>query len=199
MQDDAAPDAEQALRATQAWLQHAVIGLNLCPFAKAVQQKQRIRFACSAARDTAGLRDDLRRELLALVEAPIETVETTLLVHPWVLNDFADYNAFLDEADALLDGLQLTGELQIASFHPHYRFAGTEADDLENATNRSPWPCLHLLRERSVERAVAAIADPADIYENNRRTLQRLGAAGWQALQAQCLRDAAEGAAASRR
>lgn len=191
---DAPADADFALRATQAWLQRAVIGLNLCPFAKAVQQKGRIRFVCSSAHDTDALRSDLQRELLALVATPIETIETTVLVHPWVLNDFADYNDFLDEADALLDALALNGELQVASFHPQYQFAGTQPDDLENATNRSPWPCLHLLREASIDRAVAAFAHPEDIYDTNRRTLQALGAAGWRALQARCLRDAADGA-----
>lgn len=191
---EAPPDAEFALRATQAWLQRAVIGLNLCPFAKAVQHKGRIRFVCSSARDTAAVRADLRRELLTLADAPMDTIETTLLVLPWVLNEFLDFNDFLDEADALLEELSLHGEMQIASFHPQYQFAHTRPDDVENATNRSPWPCLHLLREASIDRAVAACADPQLIYETNRRTLHTLGTAGWQALQAQCLRDAADGA-----
>jgi hypothetical protein len=178
-------DGEAALRATQAWVEHAVIGLNLCPFAKAVQVKGLIRYACSDARDTAALRDALRRELLDLQDTPIESIETTLLVHPWVLNDFLDYNDFLDDADALLRELGLEGTLQIASFHPGYRFAGSAPDDITNATNRSPHPTLHLLREASIERAVAAYPDADAIVDANLRTLRALGPAGWARLQQQ--------------
>jgi len=170
-----------------------VIGLNLCPFAKAVQVKNLIRHVCCEARDTAALRETLRAELQRLDAAPIEQVETTLLVHPWVLVDFLDYNDFLDEADALLRELDLEGVLQIASFHPRYQFAGTQPDDIENATNRSPYPTLHLLREASIERAVAALPEPEAIFEANQRTLHALGAPGWSELQARCLRDAAAG------
>lgn len=170
-----------------------MIGLNLCPFAKAVQAKNLIRHVCSPARDTSALREALRAELQLLAAAPLEQVETTLLVHPWVLGDFLDYNDFLDEADALLRELDLEGTLQIASFHPRYQFAGTLPDDIENATNRSPYPTLHLLRESSIERAVAAFPEPEAIFETNQRTLRALGAPGWAKLQARCLRDAALG------
>jgi uncharacterized protein len=180
------PDATLAL--TRAWVEQAVIGLNLCPFAKAVQAKQRIRYVCSPARDTAALREALREELQGLVAAPIDEIETTLLVHPWVLADFLDYNDFLDEADALLRELDLEGVLQIASFHPQYRFAGSTDDDVTDATNRSPFPTLHLLREASIDRAVAAFPEAEAIYETNLRTLRVLGAEGWQRLQLQCLR-----------
>ncbi len=178
------------LAATRAWVELAVIGLNLCPFAKAVQVKQLIRYTCSDAGDTTALREGLRDELQRLADTPIEHIETTLLVHPGVLQDFLDYNDFLDEADALLREMRLEGVLQIASFHPHYRFAGSDEDDIHNATNRSPYPCLHLLREASIERAVAAFPQAEAIYSINQRTLSALGAQGWAALQAQCLRDA---------
>jgi hypothetical protein len=186
-------DADAALTATRAWVEQAVIGLNLCPFAKAVQAKNLIRYVCSDARDTAALREALRQELQRLADTPIEQLETTLLVHPQVLGDFLDYNDFLDEADALLATMGLDGTLQIASFHPQYQFAGTAPHDIENATNRSPYPTLHLLREASIERAVAAFPEPEAIYETNMRTLRALGPRGWAELQARCLRDALGG------
>ena len=181
-------DGEAALRATRAWVEQAVIGLNLCPFAKAVQVKGLVRYVCSEAREATALREVLRRELLHLRDVPAGQTETTLLVHPWVLQDFLDYNDFLDEADRLLAELGLEGELQIASFHPQYQFAGTALDDIENATNRSPFPTLHLLREDSIERAVAAFPEPEAIYETNMRTLRALGPEAWAQLQARCLR-----------
>ena len=181
--------SEAALRATRGWLEHAVIGLNLCPFAKAVQAKQLIRYSCSAARDTATLRDDLVRELCLLRDTPAEQLETTLLVHPWVLGDFLDFNDFLATAEAALRQLRLEGSVQIASFHPHYQFAGTAPDDAGNASNRSPYPCLHLLRESSIDRAVAAMPRAETIYEANIRTLDALGAAGWARLQSRWLGD----------
>ena len=184
-------DAEHALRATRAWVEQAVIGLNLCPFAKAVQVKGLVRYVCSDARDTGALRDALRAELLNLRDTPIEQTETTLLVHPWVLGDFLDYNDFLDDADALLAELDLEGTLQIASFHPDYRFAGTDEDDIGNATNRSPHPTLHLLREASIDRAVDAYPEADAIVDANLRTLQALGTQGWARLQADILRAAA--------
>ena len=184
------PEARSALAATQAWVERAVIGLNLCPFAKAVQAKGLVRWVCSEAHDTQALLDDLAAEMQRLRDTPATQIDTTVLVHPWVLNSFDDFNQFLDDADALLDSLGLLGVLQVASFHPQYQFAGSAADDIGNATNRSPFPTLHLLRESSVERAVAAFPDAAHIYEANLRTLQALGPQGWAALQAQCLRDA---------
>lgn len=174
----------KALQATRAWVEHAVIGLNLCPFAKAVQAKALIRYVCSDARDTSALLAELRAELQRLADTPMEAIETTLLVHPQVLQDFLDYNDFLAEADTLLQHMGLDGTLQIASFHPQYQFAGTDADDIENATNRSPYPTLHLLREASIERAVAAFPEAEAIYEANQRRLRALGPAGWAALRA---------------
>jgi hypothetical protein len=185
-----ADDAARALAETRAWVEHAVIGLNLCPFARAVQVKGQVRYVCSAATDAEALLADLRAELQALAAVDPAQTDTTLLVHPAVLGDFLDYNDFLDLADALLVELGLESVLQVASFHPDYRFAGSRDDDLGNASNRSPYPLLHLLREASVERAVAAFPAAEAIYEKNLRTLEALGADGWAALQAQCRRDA---------
>ena len=169
---------------TRHWLEQAVIGLNLCPFAKAVHTKGQIRWVESSATDVQGLMADLVHELQLLAAADPEAVDTTLLVHPQVLGDFLDYNDFLDLADAALEELGLIGALQIASFHPQYQFEGTEPDDVENLSNRSPHPTLHLLREDSVERAVAAFPEAESIYEKNIETLRALGAEGWERLTA---------------
>ena len=171
-----------AIDATRIWLERAVIGLNLCPFAKGVHLKQQIRWVESAATDADALLDDLVRELRLMADADPETVETTLLVHPQVLQDFDDYNQFLDVADAALEALGLAGTLQVASFHPDYRFDGTEPDDITNASNRSPHPTLHLLREASIERAVDSLDDANEIVERNLDTLRRLGPEGWRRL-----------------
>jgi hypothetical protein len=179
-----ATDDQDALARTRAWLEQAVIGLELCPFAKAVHARGRIRWVVSAARDAEALRADLRHELETLAATPIDAVETTLLLHPQALADFLDYNDFLDVADAEIAALGLDGVLQVASFHPDYRFAGSEPDDVANATNRSPVPLLHLLREDSIDRAVAAYPDPDAIVERNLATLRRLGPSGWRALAA---------------
>ncbi|HEY2929648.1 DUF1415 domain-containing protein [Piscinibacter sp.] len=175
---------------TRAWVARAVVGLNLCPFAKAVQLKGQIRCVVSDASDAEALLVALCDELRGLAAAEPAKVDTTLLVHPHVLTDFADFNDFLDVADAAVEALGYSGVFQIASFHPQYRFAGSASDAPGNATNRSPYPTLHLLREASVERALRSFPAPETIYENNIRTLETLGADGWEALQAQCRRDA---------
>ena len=159
-----------------------MIGLNLCPFARAPFVQQRIRFVVSPARDAHALLDDLRRELQALHATDPLISETTLLIHPQVLGDFLDFNDFLDVADEALRELALEGVLQVASFHPDYRFAETAADAVENCTNRSPYPTLHLLRESSVDSAVESDIDTGAIYRHNIATLQKLGEAGWRAL-----------------
>lgn len=169
---------------TRLWLERAVIGLNLCPFAKAAHQKQQIRWVESAARDEKTLVAELISELERLAEADPTLIDTTLLVHPQVLQDFDDFNDFMGVAEAVLEELELDGEIQIASFHPHYRFEGTEVDDLGNYTNRSPHPTLHLLREASIERALDAVPEAADIYERNIATLEALGLDGWQRVMA---------------
>lgn len=178
------------LAQTLAWVTRAVVGLNLCPFAKAPLVKGQIRCVVSEVRDTQALLDVLRDELETLAQANPAQIETTLLVHPQVLVDFAEFNHFLDAADQLLKAMDLTGVIQVASFHPHYQFAGTDGDDMGNASNRSPYPTLHLLREESVERAVEAFPEADTIYEANIRTLEALGPEGWADLQAQCRRDA---------
>ncbi len=167
---------------TRRWLEKAVIGLNLCPFAKAVYVKEQVRFVLSDATTPEALLEELAEELLFLRDTPAEQVDTTLIVHPQVLTDFLDYNDFLDNADAAVEALDLQGILQVASFHPHYQFAGAAPDDVSNYTNRAPWPTLHLLREDSVERAVAAFPDPDVIVERNIATLDRLGVDGWNRL-----------------
>ena len=173
-----------AITATQHWLEKAVIGLNLCPFAKTEHVHGRIRYCASEAKNQDVLYEDLKRELLALQAAGPAEVETTLLIHPHVLQDFLDYNDFLDVADDLLEDLELDGVLQIASFHPLYQFAGTSIDDITNFSNRSPYPTLHILREASVEKAVAAFPEAEDIFERNMQTLQKLGHAGWKKIMA---------------
>lgn len=174
----------EVIAATQRWLERAVIGLNLCPFAKAAYVKQRVRFTVSAASNDEALLDDLILALQALHAADAAECETTLLIHPNALTDFLDYNDFLDAADAALDALGLTGVIQVASFHPQYQFAGTAADDIENYTNRAPYPMLHLLREASIEQAVAGYPDVDDIPARNIETLRKLGRAGWAQLSA---------------
>lgn len=175
-------ETDEIIAATRRWLERSVIGLNLCPFAESVYRGDRVRFCISAQRSAQGLVADLRRELAALHAADPQRCETTLLIHPWVLADFAEYNEFLDVCDAAIVELDLEGELQVASFHPQYQFEGTQADDIENYTNRSPYPMLHLLREASIERAMAAVPDTDEIYRRNIRTLRELGLAGWQRL-----------------
>ena len=167
---------------TRRWLERAVIGLNLCPFAKAVVAKGQVRMVLSEARDEAALLGELGEELLRLRDTPAGDIDTTLIVHPQVLGDFLDYNDFLDAADGLVEELGLEGVLQVASFHPQYQFAGSDPDDIANFTNRSPWPTLHLLREDSVTRAVEAYPDPDVIIERNLRTLEGLGHEGWRKL-----------------
>ena len=170
------------ISATQAWLEKAVVGLNLCPFAKAVHVKGQIRYVVSAATTPEALLEDLLTELRNLQDADPEQIDTTLLIHPLVLNDFLDYNDFLDIADAAAAEPEFDDAFQIASFHPDYQFADTTPDDIENYTNRSPYPTLHLLREASIDRAVEAFPEAEQIYEKNMVTLNELGLAGWEKL-----------------
>lgn len=159
-----------------------MIGLNLCPFAEIPYRGNRVRFQVSEQRSAAGLLEELRSELTLLASTDPKACETALLIHPWVLTGFIEYNDFLEVCDEAVRGLDLEGVLQVASFHPQYQFAGTQPDDIENYTNRSPYPMLHLLREASVERAVEAAGDTEAIYRRNIRTLRALGHAGWARL-----------------
>lgn len=176
------PSDADAIAATRRWIERAVIGLNLCPFARAPYLQGRLRIRVSRARDADGLAADLHAELVWLRDADAARHETSLLVHPFVLGDFSDYNDFLDVADALLRGLDLDGQIQVASFHPHYRFADTAPDAVENGTNRSPFPTLHLLRESSIAHALEAMPDTSAIYRRNIETLHALGIDGWRRL-----------------
>jgi hypothetical protein len=178
----AAPDEAQVLADMRRWIERAVIGLNLCPFAKAVYVKDQVRLVVSRARHLDGLLDDLDRELLLLRDTPPEQIDTTLLVHPTLFPDFEVFNDFLDVVDGVIAEHGLEGVLQVAPFHPRFQFEGTEPDDITNATNWAPYPTLHLLREASIDRAVAS-GDSADtIVERNLETLRRLGPEGWQAV-----------------
>lgn len=182
MKDAAAVDADRVITATRDWIERAVIGLNLCPFANAVYLKEQIRYVVTGATQVEVLLVDLTRELQKLSTTTPSDVETTLLIHPGVLTTFLDYNDFLAVGDAAIAALGLKGTVQLASFHPAYQFAGTEPSDVTNNTNRSPYPMLHLLRESSVERAVASFPEAESIYERNMATMRRLGAGGWNRL-----------------
>ena len=175
-------DSKRVIADTVAWLERAVIGLNLCPFAKSVHVKGQVHYAVSQATTPQALLKDLRHELQQLVALDAKARDTTLLIAPACLQDFLDFNDFLAEADQALLDLDLDGVLQIASLHPHYQFAGTAAEDITNYTNRSPYPTLHLLREDSIDRAVAAFPNPEAIFETNMQTMETLGQAGWDAL-----------------
>lgn len=176
--------AELAIAETRAWLEHAVIGLNLCPFAKAVHVKGQVRYLVSEATDVEALQLDLARAMQDLASTDPEVADTTLLIHPQVLQDFDDFNQFLGIAEDTLAALDLEGVLQVASFHPQFQFDGTEPGDIGNATNQSPYPTLHLIREDSLDRAVEAFPEAEAIFEANIATMERLGRAGWAALQA---------------
>ncbi len=174
--------AQTAIDDTRVWLERAVIGLNLCPFAKSVHVKGQVHYAVSRALTVDELLQDLTLELKELQAQDPAARDTTLLIAPDCLADFLDFNDFLGQADQLLQELDLEGALQIANLHPHYQFAGTRADDITNFTNRSPYPTLHLLREDSIDRAVDAFPEAETIFEKNMQTMERLGPQGWAAL-----------------
>ena len=175
-------DPAAALADTRRWLERAVIGLNLCPFAKAVHVKGQVHYAASLADDAAGILEDFTRELEALLALTASERDTTLLVIPQGMEDFLAFNDLVGRVERIVRKRRLEGVVQVASFHPRFVFAGTEEDDVTNCTNRAPWPTLHLLREESMDRAVAAFPDAAAIYETNMETLRRLGPEGWAAL-----------------
>ncbi len=176
------PSAEEVLAATRNWLERAVIGLTLCPFAKAVHVKDQVHYVVSEATDSDALLADLERELLYLINVSPEEADTTLLIHPYVLKNFDDFIDFLDLVDVVVRTQGFAGTLQVAHFHPDYCFSDSEPGDLGNYTNRSPYPILHLLREASIDRAVTAFPEASTIYERNIETLNRIGIDGWKAL-----------------
>lgn len=190
-------DPEAVISDTRAWLERAVIGLQLCPFAKAVYVKGQIRITVSTARTTSELKLALVEELHTLMNVEASVVDTTLLIHPQVLTDFLDFNDFLGVANNIVKAEGLQRVVQIASFHPAYQFAGTTADDISNFTNRSPYPMLQLLREASVRRVVAAYPDANAIYRRNIETMRRLGAAGWAELQLKASGDSVSSASST--
>jgi len=173
---------EDVLKHTRHWLEKAVIGLNLCPFAKAVYVKNQVRLVVSHARHADDLLEELDSELALLAGTPAEQIDTTLLIHPTLFSDFLDFNDFLEIAEGVVDEHELDGVIQLASFHPKFQFEGTEPDDIGNYTNRAPFAILHLLREESIERAVQSFPQAEAIFEENIRTLEKLGHSGWQAL-----------------
>jgi len=175
-------DTATALADMRRWLERAVIGLNLCPFAKAVHVKGQVHYASSEAADAQGVLEDFARELDALLALPARERNTTLLVIPQGMEDFLTFNDVVARAQRIVRKRRLEGVVQVASFHPRFVFAGADEDDVTNFTNRAPWPTLHLLREESMDRAVAAFPDAARIYETNMETLRKLGPEGWDAL-----------------
>jgi hypothetical protein len=180
--ESSSESADHVIAATRHWVEKAVIGLRLCPFAASPYLQGLVRYRVSEQRSADGLAEELGRELEHLAAADPLLCETSLLIHPHVLGDFLEYNQFLDQADAVLAALGLEGELQIASFHPAYRFAGSGPNDVENCSNRSPYPMLHLLRESSVTRATATFPNVNEIGSRNMATLRALGTAGLRKL-----------------
>ena len=177
---------EEIIQAVRQWVETFVVGMNLCPFAKRELVKNRVRFVTTAATTAEQLLQVLQTELELLNADP--SVETTLLIHPAVLQDFYDFNDFLDCADSLLVDMELEGIYQVASFHPDYQFGGTRPGDAENYTNRAPYPVLHLLREESLERVIADYPDVDDIPERNIALMNRLGQDKLEALLKLCLK-----------
>ena len=182
MIDTYSPSTDDAIASTRKWLERAVIGLNLCPFAKGVHVKKQVRYVVSKATDSDTLLADLERELQYLAKVSSEETDTTLLIHPYVLGNFDDFTDFLDLVDVTVRMQGLSGTLQVANFHPDYCFSDVEPEDIGNYTNRSPYPTLHLIREESLDRAVRAFPEAATIYERNIETMERIGLEGWQAL-----------------
>ena len=175
-------EERDVIQATQHWLDKAVIGLNLCPFAKAVVAKQQVRMVVCMDSEPEQVLEMLQQEMQLLVDTDAAVIDTTLLIAPKLLPDFLDFNEFLFDCDSVLASMELEGVLQIADFHPRYQFAGTQTDDISNFTNRAPYPTLHLLREESMNKAVAAFPDASLIYERNVEVLEALGRDGWEAL-----------------
>lgn len=167
---------------TVRWLEKAVIGLNLCPFAKAVHVKGEIGYCVSMAEDSTEIMLLLKEQLIALVEGENQKYDTALIILPMAFADFYAFNDFLYKTDKLLRRSQLDGVIQVASFHPKFQFEGTEEDEISNYTNRAPYPTLHLIREESMDKAVDAFPDAELIYEANIETLEKMGHEGWKAL-----------------
>ncbi|NMM11098.1 MAG: DUF1415 domain-containing protein [Polaromonas sp.] len=173
---------QEVLKQTRQWLEVAVIGLNLCPFAKAVYVKNQVRMVVSHARHADDLLEELDRELKLFVATPAEEVDTTLLIHPTLFEEFLDFNDFLAIAEDVVNEHGLEGVVQLASFHPKFQFDGTAPEDIGNYTNRAPFAIMHLIREASIDRAVEAFPEAEAIFEVNIKTLEKLGHEGWKGL-----------------
>ena len=182
MPDQTSPSVDAAVADTRRWLDRAVIGLNLCPFAKAVQVRGQIHYTGTDTRDPRALLEMLLAEADALTALDASERDTTLLVVTGCLGDFLDFNDFAGDAEDELAERGFEGVLQLATFHPDFQFGGTGPDDITNATNRAPWPTLHLLREASMDRAVEAFPDAEAIFGRNIETLENLGSGGWEKL-----------------
>ena len=182
MTDTAHLDIDTVSEHTKQWLEKAVIGLNLCPFAKAPHVKNLVRIVVSEARHLDGFLEDLDRELQLLGNTPASELETTLLVHPTLFPDFETFNQMLEIADDAVVENELEGIVQVAPFHPDFQFEGTEADDISNYTNRSPYPTLHLIREDSIAKATEAFPDASAIFDRNIALLEKMGHEGWDKL-----------------
>lgn len=182
MTDTTHLDIDTVSEHTKQWLEKAVIGLNLCPFAKAPHVKNLVRIVVSEARHLDGFLEDLDRELQLLGNTPASELETTLLVHPTLFPDFETFNQMLEIADDAVVENELEGIVQIAPFHPDFQFEGTEADDISNYTNRSPYPTLHLIREDSIAKAAEAFPDSSAIFDRNIALLEKMGHEGWDKL-----------------
>jgi hypothetical protein len=186
------PSPEKIIAQTRCWVERAVVALNLCPFARKPVEGEQVRYVVSTARDEETLLAEMQQELDHLRASDPSLIETTVLIHPWVLNDFYDYNDFLGVVDGFLEQEGYAGEFQVASLHPDYQFAGTEPGDAENYTNRSPYPVLHLLREALLEQAILTYARPDKIPERNIRTMETLGAKKMRAMLAECMQQDGE-------
>ncbi len=173
---------DEVLAAMRIWIEKAVIGLNLCPFARAVYVRDQVRFVVSTARHVDAFLEQLDDELDLLVSSDPQQIDTTLIIHPTMYPDFADFNDFVGIAEEVVAEHDLEGIVQIASFHPRFQFEGTEPDDITNYTNRAPFPTLHLIREDSIANAIAGYPDADGIFERNLETMRRLGHEGWKAL-----------------
>jgi len=180
-------NSEIIIAQTRCWIERAVVALNLCPFAKKPVEGEQVRYVVSEARDEESLLAEMQQELDHLRDTDAAALETTVLIHPYVLDDFYDYNDFLGLVDAFLEDAGYAGEFQVASLHPDYQFAGTEPEDAENYTNRSPYPILHLLREELLEKAILTYARPDKIPERNIRTMEKLGADKMRKMLAECM------------
>ena len=166
---------DSVIRKTREWVNGFVIRLNLCPFAKKVFDEERIRYVVLESSEIKDLTKKLLDELYFLSKTEAEKIETTLIIFPNLLTDFESFNEYLAVADEILLEMSLIGDIQIASFHPQYQFAGTTKDAAENYTNRSPYPMLHLLREVSIENALKKVPKPENIPMENIKKMNEIG------------------------